>query len=207
MLSISERGKGKDGNALFVRDLSQGGAEFTPVIATIGDDSFSVVDNVGDKLLIETNHKAPNWRVVLVDPRQPARGELENRAAPSGPSRFRASRTAGGKLFATYLKDVTTRAEVHSLDGQLENEVTLPGIGTAGGFGGQRDDTFVFYVFNSLNVPPTIYRYDIADAARARCSASRRSPATTRRPSRPGRSSTRARTARASRCSSSIARA
>jgi prolyl oligopeptidase len=69
--------------------------------------------------------------------------------------------TAGGKLFATYLKDVSTHAEVHSLDGQLENQVTLPGLGIAGGFGGERDSSFVFYTFNSLNVPPTIYRYDI----------------------------------------------
>src|SRR5262249_13799022 len=28
--------------------------------------------------------------------------------------------------------------------------------------GGQKDDKFVFYTFNSFNFPPTIYRYDIA---------------------------------------------
>ena len=70
--------------------------------------------------------------------------------------------TAGGKLFATYIKDVTTRAYVHALDGRLENEIVLPGLGTATGFGGERDSTFVFFTFNSLNVPPTIYRYDLA---------------------------------------------
>ena len=75
MLSISDRGKGKDGNSLFVRDLSKGEREFRPVIATIGDDSFGVVDNVGDKLLIETNHKAPNSRVIhAVDGVRGARG-------------------------------------------------------------------------------------------------------------------------------------
>src|SRR6185436_9096526 len=62
----------------------------------------------------------------------------------------------------TYLKDVTTRAYVYDLGGRLENEIELPGPGTAGGFGGPREDPFVFYSFNSLNVPPTIYRYDIA---------------------------------------------
>jgi prolyl oligopeptidase len=51
---------------------------------------------------------------------------------------------------------------VHALDGRLENEIVLPGLGTATGFGGERDSTFVFFTFNSLNVPPTIYRYDIA---------------------------------------------
>ncbi len=160
VLSISERGKGKDGNALFVRDLSKGEREFTPVVPAISDESYSVVDNIGYKLLVQTNRSAPNWRVVLIDPKQPAEAHwttvLPERAEPiDGVS------MAGGKLFATYLKDVATRAYVYSLDGTLENEIALPGPGAAGGFGGQRDDTFVFYGFNSLNIPPAIYRYDI----------------------------------------------
>ena len=161
LLTISERGKGKDGNALLARDLSKGERTFTPVISAIGDESYSVVDNVGDKLLVETNRNAPNWRVVLIDPKQPAEASwktvLPERAEP-----IDSVRTAGGKLFATYLKDVATKAYVYSLDGTRENEIALPGPGTAGGFGGQRDDTFVFYGFNSLNIPPAIYRYDIA---------------------------------------------
>jgi prolyl oligopeptidase len=66
-------------------------------------------------------------------------------------------------LFATYLKDVASRAYVHSLDGKLENEIQLPGLGVASGFGGRREDTTVFYTFNSLNTPPTIYRYEIPE--------------------------------------------
>jgi len=161
ILEVSERGTGKDGNAVFVRDLSKGEREFSPVIATITNDSYAVIDNVGDKLLVETNHNAPNWRVVLVDPKQPAEASwktvLAERAEP-----IDGVGTAGGKLFATYLKDVSTRAYVYSLEGKLENEIALPGPGSAGGFGGERDDTFVFYGFNSMSVPPTIYKYDIA---------------------------------------------
>src|SRR6266545_587530 len=161
ILDVSERGTGKDGNAVFVRDLSKGEREFTPLIAAISDDSYSVIDNVGDKLLVQTNRDAPNWRVVLIDPKQPAESNwkpvLPERAEP-----IDGVGTAGGKLFATYLKDVATKAYVYSLDGKLENEIALPGPGSAGGFGGERDDTFVFYTFNSMNVPPTIYRYDIA---------------------------------------------
>jgi prolyl oligopeptidase len=70
--------------------------------------------------------------------------------------------TAGGKLFASWRKDVATRAYVFSLDGKLENEVVLPGVGTAGGFGGLSDDKYVFYSFTSFNYPPTIFKYDIA---------------------------------------------
>ncbi|MEO8075380.1 MAG: prolyl oligopeptidase family serine peptidase, partial [Acidobacteriota bacterium] len=119
------------------------------------------VDNVGDKLLVTTNRGASNWRVVLIDPKHPDEANwktvLPERAEP-----IDSVSTAGGKLFATYLKDVATRAYVYTLDGKLENEIALPGPGTASGFGGQRDDTFVFYGFNSMNVPPAIYRYEIA---------------------------------------------
>jgi prolyl oligopeptidase len=160
ILNVSERGTGKDGNAVFVRDLSKGEREFAPIISTIGDDSYSVIDNVGDKLLVQTNHGAPNWRVVSIDPKQPAEANWQTVLAER-PEPIDGVGTAGGKLFATYLKDVATKAHVYSLEGKPENEIALPGPGSAGGFGGERDDTFVFYTFNSMNVPPTIYRYDI----------------------------------------------
>jgi prolyl oligopeptidase len=51
---------------------------------------------------------------------------------------------------------------VFSLDGKLENEIKLPGVGSANGFGGLNDDKYVFYTFTSFNSPPTIYKYDIA---------------------------------------------
>ncbi len=164
ILVVSDRGKGKKGNAVFVRDLSKDETTFRPLIGTIGDDSFDVIDNVGDALLVQTDRGAPNGKVVLIDPAQPAEANwkviLPERAEP-----LQGAGTAGGKLFVTYLKDVTTVAEVRSLDGALENVIQLPGLGTAGGFGGEREDTFVFYTFTSFNVPPTIYRYDIATKA------------------------------------------
>ncbi len=164
VLVVSDRGKGKKGNAVFVRDLSKGETTFRPLIGEIGDDSFDVIDNVGDRMLVQTDKGAPNGRIVLVDPANPAEANWKTVLAER-PEPLQGAGTAGGKLFATYLKDVTTVAEVHALDGTLENVVSLPGPGTAGGFGGERDDTFVFYTFTSFNVPPTIYRYDIATKA------------------------------------------
>ena len=164
VLAVSERGKGKDGNALFVRDLAAADRDFRPLVAEITNDTYGVIDNVGDKLLVATNHGAPNWRVVLIDPKEPAEANWRTVVAER-PEPLESATTAGGKLFATYLKDVTTRAYVHDLDGKLENEIVLPGLGSAGGFHGPHDAEFVFYTFNSLNVPPSIYRYDIATRA------------------------------------------
>jgi prolyl oligopeptidase len=164
ILNVSDRGTGKTGNAIFVRDLSKNETSFKPVIGTIGDATFGVVDNVDGQLLIQTNHDAPNWRVVRVDPENPDESRWTD-VLPEKPEPIQDVGTAGGKLFATYLKDVTTRAYVHDLSGTLEHEITLPGPGIAGGFGGTKDAKDVFYSFNSLTVPPTIYRYDIASKA------------------------------------------
>ena len=161
ILNLSERGKGKKGNALFYKDLSKGETEFSPIVKDITDDSFGVIDNVGDKFLIRTNRNAPNGRVILVDPKNPDEKNWKD-ILPERTEPLQGSGTAGGKLFASWRKDVATRAYVFSLDGKLENEVALPGIGTAGGFGGLRDDKHVYYSFTSFNFPPTIYKYDIA---------------------------------------------
>jgi len=161
ILNISERGKGKKGNAIFYRDLSKGEDKFSPIVAEIGDNSYGVIDNVGDKFLIRTDRNAPNGRVVLVDPRNPDEKNWQDVLAERSEP-LQSVGTAGGKLFASWRKDVATRAYVFSLDGKLENEIALPGVGTAGGFGGLNDDKYVFYSFTSFNFPPTIYKYDIA---------------------------------------------
>jgi len=164
ILEVSDRGKGLDGNALFVRDLSDPNGKFAPLVPEITNDTFYVVDNVGDQIIVATNHGAPNWRVVQIDPRNIAEANWKTILAER-PEPIDSVNMAGGKLFATYLKDVATHAYVFGLDGKLENEIALPGIGSAGGFSGPNDSPFVFYTFNSLSVPPTIYRYDIASRA------------------------------------------
>ncbi len=161
ILTISERGKGKKGNALFFRDVTKGEKTFTPIVAEIGDDSYDVIDNVGDKFLIQTDHNAPNSRIILYDPSNPDEKNWKE-VIPERTEPLQGAGTAGGKLFVTYLKDVTTRAYVYNLDGKLENEIKLPGLGAAGGFGGRPEDKFIFYTFSSFNFPPTIFKYDIA---------------------------------------------
>ena len=161
ILTLQDRGRGKKGNAVFYKDLSKPDSKFAPIVAEIGDDSFGVIDNVGDKFLVRTNRNAPNGRVVLVDPQNPDEKNWKD-VLPERTEPLQSIGTAGGKLFASWRKDVATRAYVFSLDGKLENEIVLPGVGTAGGFGGLNDDKYVFYNFTSFNFPSTIYKYDIA---------------------------------------------
>ena len=65
------------------------------------------------------------------------------------------------QFIGEYLKDAYSQIRIFDRAGKFVRNVELPGIGTAGGFGGKRADTETFYCFSSFNTPPTIYRYDM----------------------------------------------
>jgi prolyl oligopeptidase len=152
--------KGARGNALLFRDLSKAGKSFTAIVPEISDDTFQMVDSVGDKFLVMTNRNAPNSRLALYDPA--SKDAAWTDVIPEKPEALQEVATGGGKIFATYMKDVASRVMVYGLTGQMENEIQLPGVGTATGFGGNHDDKITFFSFTSLNYPPTIFSYDIA---------------------------------------------
>ncbi len=161
-LNISDRGKGLDGNAIYFKDLTAAADTiFKPLVKDISNDNYGVIDNTDDQFLLQTNAGAPNSKVIAVNIKNPdlskAQIIIAEKAEP-----LQGASTAGGKLFVDYLKDVTTRTYVYDLKGTLLKEVKYPGLGNGGGLGGYKDDKFVFYVFTSFTVPPTIYKYDIA---------------------------------------------
>jgi prolyl oligopeptidase len=157
-LTISDRGKGVEGNALhYAIDGSKG---FKPIRREFNGFEYNFIGNIGDKFLISTTANAPNSKVMLFDPRMPDENDWKI-ILPEEPRPMLYASTASGKLFAVYLEDVATKAYVYGLDGSLENEIELPGVGTVSGFGGNHDDTFVFYTYTSFSTPSTIYKYDI----------------------------------------------
>lgn len=159
-LNISDRGKGFDGIALYYKDKMDADGNFKPIISEVGKYDYSIVDVVDGKFLVQTNEDAPNNKVVEIDPKNPAKSNWKT-IIPEQPEPMTNISSAGGKMFVNYLKDVTTRIYVYDLKGNKQSEVKLPAIGSAGGFGGKKEDKFVFYTFNTFNYPPTIYRYDI----------------------------------------------
>ena len=160
LLTISDRGKGLDGNALWVRDLTSRDTAWRKVITGF-DKSFDVIDNDGGALLVLTNYNAPNRRVVRIDPDMPAESHWKTIIAEQ-PEVLEGVSNAGGRLFASYLKDVVTKVVQYRYDGTKERDVALPGVGTAGFASGERQDGEVFFTFNSFTAPSTTYRYDIA---------------------------------------------
>jgi prolyl oligopeptidase len=160
-LSISDRGKGLDGNALWFTDQLNNSKKFEPIIALSSNFNYKVVDNIGENLLIETNDGAQNGQLISVSSKHPEKNNWKTILAEKAEPLTSVS-SVGGKLFANYLKHVTTRIYAYDYTGKLLSEVKLPALGNAGGFGGEKSDPFCFYTFSTFNFPPTIFKYDIA---------------------------------------------
>jgi len=155
-LTISE---GTYGNELYYKDLSAKNKEFEPLIKGFEFNNY-VIDNVGDKFLVYTNSDAPNYKVILMDPKNPGKDNWQT-IIPEKHEVLEGTSAVGGQLFCRYLEDAYSRVYQHDLAGNLIREIEFPALGTAGGFGGKREDKILFYTFTSFTYPPTIYKYDI----------------------------------------------
>lgn len=121
---------------------------------------YWVIDNIGEKFLVQTDFEAPNMKVILLDPENPANENWEV-VIPESENTLEDVSFVGGRLIASYLEDATTRVKVFDTEGKYLYDIELPGIGTASGFSGEKDQDEVFYSFSSFTQPKTIYKYNI----------------------------------------------
>ena len=158
--------QGTYGTQVLYKDLSQPNME--PKMLFNGFEyEYGIVENVGSSVIVSTNHGAANNHLVTFDLNAFNQDVDYTKSwkvlVPETKSLLDNTSSAGGKLFLNYLEDVSSHIYQYTFEGVKEHEVELPSIGTAGGFGGYRDDKEVFFTFTSFTYPPTIYRYSIAD--------------------------------------------
>jgi prolyl oligopeptidase len=146
------------GGKLFMIDLEEDNPTIDTIVGHEDNESY-VIDNRGSKLFIVTNLDAPNRKIVTVDAENPQPEnwkdlipETENVLSPS---------TGGGYIFAEYMQDAVSNVKQYDYEGKLVREVDLPGIGTAGGFGGEKDEKDLYYSFTNYVTPGSIYKYNV----------------------------------------------
>lgn len=154
---LVEGGAGS-GNNLFVRDLRRPESQFVQMTSDMNF-SYTPIDNVGDKIYIQTNQGAPRGRLMVADLASPGLKDWKT-VVPETDDVLNSVSMIGGKLIFTYMKDASDHAYVYSLSGKREHEVKLPMVGSVG-FSGRKDDKECFYSFSSFTVPATIYKYDM----------------------------------------------
>ena len=152
---IISGGISTSGNKLFLKDLTKPNSEIITIDDNIVTDTY-VADNKGSKLYIVTNFNAPNQRMVTTDASNPTPEnwkdlipETENVLSISTGSEY---------IFANYMVDAVSKVLQYDYDGKLVREIELPGIGSAGGFGGKHGDKELYFSFTNYSTPGTIYK-------------------------------------------------
>ena len=152
--------EGTSGSELWAKDMKNAAGNDFKLLIKGFDTEANFIDNDGDYLLVRTNADAPNYKVVLIDPKNPAKDNWKT-IIPERKELLESVGTAGHKLFLTYLQDASSRVYQTNYKGNLEREINLPGIGSASGFNGNIDDTEIFYTYTSFDYPAAIFRYNI----------------------------------------------
>jgi prolyl oligopeptidase len=148
---------GTDGFATYYKDLQKDGP-ITLLFEGYKNKS-SVVHNIGSKFLVLTDIDAPNYRLIEVDLNKPDKKNWKD-IIPNDKNLLQNVSTGSGKMYANYLINATDRYYQMNYDGTGKQEIALPGLGSAGGFGGEEGDPVQFYAFTSFLYPNTVFKYD-----------------------------------------------
>ncbi|MBD2726805.1 S9 family peptidase [Nostoc sp. FACHB-892] len=146
-------------NLVFFKDLTNPNAEVVELINQFEAD-YSFIDNDDSVFYFRTDLNAPRGRVIAIDTKNPA-PENWREIIPQSAETLESVGILNNQFVADYLKDAHSQIKIFDLKGEFIREVELPGLGSAGGFGGKRHDTETFYTYTSFTIPGTIYRYDM----------------------------------------------
>ena len=133
--------------------------EFKTVIE--GEGAITLARPVDGWVYLTTNLDAPNYRVLRFQPDNPARDAWQEVLAETD-EKLEGIVLIGRRIFASYLKNVTSRLRVFEADGSNGLDVDLPGLGSTGSVTGEWDGSEAFVVFTSFHIPLTVLRYDMA---------------------------------------------
>ena len=146
------------GNKLYIQDLTDPNGLLVPIVEDTKSDNY-IIDNVGSQLYIVTNRDAPNQKIVTVDASYPSPKnwkdfipETKNVLSPN---------KGGGYFFAEYMVDAISKVLQYDYEGNLVREVKLPGVGSASGFGGKKENKEFYFSFTNYIVPGSSFKYNV----------------------------------------------
>ena len=156
MLSIA-RGVPATRQDILIKDLRRPDSQFVPLV--YGVEAHMAATEANDQFFLRTDLGAPNGRIVTLTPGDaPSAWKI---VVPESKDVLQGFSIVGGRLFVERLQDVKTQTTIYTLDGKQTGTLPYPGIGTGSPVMGRPNQPEAFYSFQSFNLPPTIYRYDV----------------------------------------------
>ncbi len=149
---------GTDGFETFIKNLE----DDSPLIKICEGyaNKTNIIDHRDGLLYATTDIGAPNYRLVQFTADAFDQNSWKE-TIPEKDETLVGVSTGGGFLFAEYLKNAASAVYQHQYDGSMVREIELPAPGSAGGFGGKREDKTLFYTFTSFTYPSAVFEYNL----------------------------------------------
>jgi len=145
------------GNELYIKDLSKPNSKLITVVDNFNSDN-NVIDSHGDNLFISTDMNAPNQKIIKVNIKNPPPNNWID-FIPETENVLNIT-TGAGFFFAEYMKDAVSQVKQYDNKGNFIREIQLPGIGSAGGFSGKKEDPILYYSFTNYTTPTSIFKFE-----------------------------------------------
>lgn len=151
-------GSAADKTEIWLQSLADKG----PIVPVVKDiDARFFAYSGGGQLFVQTNWKAPNGRVLAMDPANPA-PERWREIIPESDTAIEGVTLAGGKIIVSYVKNASALLKVFAADGKPAGELHFPALGSADQIQGRWDMHEAFARFSSFAIPPTVFRYEVS---------------------------------------------
>lgn len=148
---------------IFYRDLTKPRGGFVELLKGF-DAAYHLIEKEGSVLYFSTDLDAPRYRIIAIDTERPQK-EHWREIVPESKHKLEGAYLLGGRIFCEYLEDVKAVVRIVTLEGKTVRDVALPGIGSVGGWSGDKGDNEVFYAFSGFTAPTTIFRYEVESGA------------------------------------------
>lgn len=142
---------------VYFQDLAEKGA-ITPIVNDVQAAFFGQI--VDDRMFVHTNWKAPRWRILEVNLKDPGRDKWRE-IIPEGQAVIDGMALVSGKIALLTIDNVISRVKVFDTSGKFLRDVAPSTVGTVSGLLGNWKSSEAFYSTTSFHIPSTNYRFDL----------------------------------------------
>ncbi|MCB2231589.1 prolyl oligopeptidase family serine peptidase [bacterium] len=129
-----------------------------------GEKAYFSVTPANDCFFIHTNFEAPAYRVMRAEYDKPMLQDWTE-IIPESDKAIQSVQLIAGRLVLHSYLSASSVVDIYSHDGTFEKTIELPSIGSVSSINGQPDGQEMFFLFQSFNYPPTVFRYDFSDGS------------------------------------------
>jgi prolyl oligopeptidase len=155
-----QKNEGKLYSYVYVKDFNHPDEELKPFIINehITGYTFSVIDNVNDKLVVFTNINAPKGKVLLYNP-----AKLNDSVSliPPQEAILQDVVMIHHQLIGTYLRDMKQSSVIFDSSGNVLQLISYPPGTSAGEFSGNNNDSVTLFYQYSYTSPAVACEYNM----------------------------------------------